>query len=235
MKVAVIPARGGSKRIPGKNIRSFCEKPIIAWPIIAAIKSKCFDRIIVSTDDSEISKIAIEYGAEVPFIRPTELSDDYAETIPVIAHAIQWLNSTGIKATSICCIYPTAPFIQIQDLKRGLNILNDSDADYAFSVTSYAFPIQRAIRISENKRIQMFNPSAFEARSQDLEDAWHDAGQFYWGKADAWLAHKPIFSSDSVPVVLPRSIVQDIDTMEDWEEAELKFSVMGLVDNKYES
>jgi pseudaminic acid cytidylyltransferase len=235
VKIAVIPARGGSKRIPGKNIRSFCEKPIIAWSIIAAKRSKCFDRIIVSTDDPIISKIAVEYGAEVPFVRPAELSDDHTGTTSVIAHAINWLISQGDDVNLVCCIYATAPFIRINDLKKGLKILNDSGADFAFSVTSYAFPVQRAIRILENNRVQMFNQNAFEVRSQDLEDAWHDAGQFYWGKAIAWLSHKPIFSSDSVPVFLPRNIVQDIDTIEDWEEAELKFSVLGMLDNKNES
>jgi pseudaminic acid cytidylyltransferase len=235
MRLAVIPARGGSKRIPRKNIRDFCGKPMIVWSIEAAKKSKCFDRIIVSTDDAEIAEIAREFGAEVPFIRPAKLAGDYSGTIPVIAHATQWQNYNDQKVNQVCCIYATAPFVQADDLQRGLKILKSTKANYAFSVTSYAFPIQRAVRITTDQRVQMLQPEHFESRSQDLEELWHDAGQFYWGKADAWLALKPLFASDSVPVILPRNRVQDIDTNEDWEVAELKFSMMGLLDNKYES
>lgn len=220
MKLAVIPARGGSKRIPRKNIKPFGELPMIAWSIRAAIRSQCFDRIIVSTDDAEIAQVAKTHGAEVPFMRPPELSDDHTTTIPVIAHAVQWQNEHGEPASQVCCIYATAPFLQASDLQRGLLILENSGADYAFSVTSYAFPIQRAIRITPEQRVQMFQPEHFNTRSQDLEEAWHDAGQFYWGQAQAWLAHKPLFSLDASPVVLPRHRVQDIDTPEDWERAE---------------
>lgn len=226
MRLAVIPARGGSKRIPRKNIKSFAGLPIIAWSIKAAIESRCFDRIIVSTDDHEIAEIAKTYDAEVPFIRPAGLSDDYIGTIPVIAHAIDWQNQHSEKTTTeACCIYATAPFIQACDLKRGLHILHNTGAEYAFSVTSYAFPIQRAIRINNEQRVEMFNPEHFHTRSQDLEEAWHDAGQFYWGLADAWLANNPIFTPNSAPVILPREQVQDIDTPEDWKVAEIKFSM----------
>jgi N-acylneuraminate cytidylyltransferase len=219
MRLAVIPARGGSKRIPRKNIKMFCGKPMIAWSIEAALASGCFDRIIVSTDDAEIAEVAKAHGAEAPFVRPPELSDDYTGTIPVIAHAIQWQNNTGPTATEVCCIYATAPFLLPEDLQRGLTLLQSTGTDFAFSVTNYAFPIQRAIRITSEQRIEMFQPEQFNNRSQDLEEAWHDAGQFYWGSSGAWLTNKPIFSTKSIPIILPRYRVQDIDTQEDWDRA----------------
>jgi N-acylneuraminate cytidylyltransferase len=226
MKLAIIPARGGSKRIPRKNIKPFCGKPMIAWSIEAALESGCFDRIIVSTDDEEIAEVARQYGAEVPFMRPLELSDDHTGTIPVIRHAIETINSQGRAVEQACCLYATAPFIQAEDLRRGLEILQGSGGDYAFSVTSYAFPIQRAIRLTPEGRVEMFNPEHFNTRSQDLEEAYHDAGQFYWGRADAWLQGKMIFSPASLPVMLPRHRVQDIDTPEDWVRAEWLFKAM---------
>ena len=219
MKVAIIPARGGSKRIPRKNIKPFHGQPMIAWSIQAALQSDCFDHVIVSTDDYEIADISKAHGATVPFIRPVELSDDYTGTIPVIAHAIDWVNQHIGNVELACCIYATAPFVSAEDIRHGLRLLLDSNADYAFTVTSYAFPIQRAIRITTQNRIEMFNPEHFSTRSQDLEEAWHDAGQFYWGRSEAWLAAKPLFSRYSVPVPLPRHRVQDIDTLEDWERA----------------
>lgn len=224
MRLAVIPARGGSKRIPRKNIKPFGGLPMIAWSIRAAQLSQCFDRIIVSTDDTEIAQVAQANGAEVPFVRPPELSDDHTGTIPVIAHAIDWQNQNGDQAQEVCCIYATAPFMQAADLKRGLSTLQSTGADYAFSVTTYPFPIQRAIRITTDMRVEMFSQPHFNTRSQDLEEAWHDAGQFYWGTAKAWLTGKPIFSRDAVPVPLPRYRVQDIDTPEDWKQAELIFN-----------
>jgi N-acylneuraminate cytidylyltransferase len=226
MRLAVIPARGGSKRIPRKNIKVFCGLPMIAWSIRAAIQSQCFDRIIVSTDDAEIAQIAKAHGAEVPFIRPENLADDYTSTIPVIAHAIDWQSKNGFSATEVCCIYATAPFIQANDLRRGLETLRSLDVSYAFAVTSYAYPIQRALRISAGQRIEMFHPDHLSSRSQDLEEAWHDAGQFYWGKTQAWTQNTPIFSEASAPVPLPRFRVQDIDTPEDWERAEMIFKII---------
>lgn len=221
MNIAIIPARGGSKRIPRKNIRDFCGKPMIAWSINAAKQSECFDHVIVSTDDDEIAEISQACGAEVPFIRPADLSDDHTPTIPVIAHALRWLADHGTVAELACCIYATAPFIQPDDIKKGLETLRQSGAQYAFSVTSYPFPIQRAIRITTENRVEMFSPKHFQTRSQDLEEAYHDAGQFYWGNAPAWLDGRQIFSPDAAPVKLPRSRVQDIDTPLDWEQAEL--------------
>jgi N-acylneuraminate cytidylyltransferase len=226
MRLAVIPARGGSKRIPRKNIKLFGGKPMIAWSIEVALQSGCFDRVLVSTDDPEIAQVAQAYGAEVPFVRPPELSDDHTGTIPVIAHATQWQADHGTPATQVCCIYATAPFVQAQDLQRGLAILQSSGADYAFSVTSYAFPIQRAIRITPDERVEMFQPDQFSTRSQDLEEAWHDAGQFYWGQAVAWRAQKPLFTQQATGVRLPRHRVQDIDTPEDWTRAEWMFKAL---------
>ena len=226
MKLAVIPARGGSQRIPRKNIKLFGGLPMIAWSIRAALNSNCFDRIIVSTDDAEIAQVAQTYGAETPFIRPAELSNNHTGTIPVVAHAISWQNAQGETVQEACCIYATAPFIQANDLERGYLTLQSSGADYAFSVTSYAFPIQRSIHITSNQRIKMFQPEHFNTRSQDLVEAWHDAGQFYWGQTHAWLAQKPLFTEDSAPVFIPRYRVQDIDTLEDWKRAQLIFKSM---------
>jgi len=226
MNLAVIPARGGSKRIPRKNIKPFCGRPMIAWSIEAAGDSGCFDRIIVSTDDNEIAAMAEKCGAEVPFMRPAELSDDYTGTTAVVAHAVDWQKQNGQSPVNVCCLYATAPFVDPQELKHGLSLLEQGDCDFVFSVTSYAFPIQRAIRITNAGRVEMFYPEYFCTRSQDLEEAYHDAGQFYWGKESAWLEGKAIFGPHSVPIVLPRSRVQDIDTPEDWERAERMFEAM---------
>jgi len=226
MNLAVIPARGGSKRIPRKNIKTFCGKPMIAWSIEAALASGCFDQIIVSTDDAEIAEVARQYGAAVPFMRPAELSNDYAGTIPVIRHAVEWLEANGEAPDNVCCLYATAPFVQPEDLRRGLDRLLAEGCDYAFSVTSYPFPIQRAIKITDNNRVEMFQPEHFHTRSQDLEEAYHDAGQFYWGTPSAWRAERPLFAEGSVPVLLPRHRVQDIDTEDDWVRAELMFDAL---------
>lgn len=220
MRLAVIPARGGSKRIPRKNIKMFCGKPMIAWSIEAALQSGCFDKVIVSTDDEEIAEVARQYGASVPFMRPAELSDDYTGTIPVIRQAIEWYKANGFDAQQVCCLYATAPFISPEDLRRGLGILEQTGCQYAFSATSYAFPIQRAIRLTGTGHVEMFNAEHFNTRSQDLEESYHDAGQFYWGLASAWLQERMIFSPDSSVVLLPRHRVQDIDTPEDWIRAE---------------
>jgi N-acylneuraminate cytidylyltransferase len=199
---------------------------MIAWSIDAALRSDCFDQVIVSTDDKEIAEVARDYGANVPFIRPEELSDDHIGTIPVIRHAIEWFNARGKPVGHACCLYATAPFVSPEDIRRGFTTLNDSNCDYAFSVTSYAFPIQRAIHLNAEGRVEMFSQENFNARSQDLEEAYHDAGQFYWGQADAWLQGRMVFSPASMPVILPRHRVQDIDTPEDWVRAEWMFKAM---------
>ncbi|MEQ6890044.1 pseudaminic acid cytidylyltransferase [Halomonas sp. CS7] len=227
MNIAIIPARGGSKRIPRKNIKMFCGKPMIAWSIEAALASGCFARVIVSTDDDEITAVAREWGAEVPFMRPAALADDHAGTLPVIAHAVEWLREQGEPPEVVCCLYATAPFVQTDDLWAGEQALQaGDDVDYAFSVTSYAFPIQRALRLTAEGRVSMFQPEHFHTRSQDLEETWHDAGQFYWGLAAAWCAGTPIFGEHAVPVCLPRHRVQDIDTPEDWQRAEWLFQAL---------
>jgi pseudaminic acid cytidylyltransferase len=221
MKIAVIPARGGSKRVPRKNIKPFCGKPMVAWSIEAAESSGLFKHIIVSTDDPEIAKVAEAWGAEVPFLRPKALSDDYTATAPVIAHATQWALEQKMDIEVVCCIYATAPFLQATDLRRGWEALISGDWDFAFTVTDFAAPIFRAFKQTEEGGIEMFYPQHFAMRSQDLPMALHDAGQFYWGRPAAWLAEKPIFDGRSKPVMIPRWRVQDIDTPEDWSRAEI--------------
>ncbi|MFZ2542059.1 MAG: pseudaminic acid cytidylyltransferase [Gallionella sp.] len=223
MKIAVIPARGGSKRIPRKNINNFCGKPIIAWSIEAARSTGLFDHIIVSTDDLEIAEVAKSCGAEIPFSRPPELSNDYAGTTEVIAHATQWALDSGLELDAVCCIYATAPLIQVDDLKRGLVALESGEWDYAFSVTDFAAPIFRAFKQTAEGGIEMFFPEYFATRSQDLPVALHDAGQFYWGRPSAWIEGKKIFDRHSVSVIIPRWRVQDIDNWDDWKRAELIF------------
>jgi pseudaminic acid cytidylyltransferase len=224
--IAIIPARGGSKRIPRKNIRPFCGKPMIARSIEAALESGVFDAVVVSTDDDEIAAVAESCDAVVPFRRPPELSDDHAATMPVIAHAIQWWEENKSPIDFACCIYATAPFLRAEFLLNGLQVLqNKADADFAFSVTSYAFPIFRALKLGESGRVEMFWPENDMKRSQDLPEAWHDAGQFYWGRRQAFFRHQGVFTAQSYPVILPRHLVQDIDTHEDWERAERMFSV----------
>lgn len=227
MRLAVIPARGGSKRIPRKNVRMFCGRPMLAWSIAAARDSGCFDRIVVSTDDPEIAVVARAEGAETPFLRPTHLSDDHTPTVPVIVHAADMFAAEGVAPTEVCCIYATAPFVQAADLRRGLDILVESGAMFALAVTSFPFPIQRAMRLRQDGRVEMFSPEHALTRSQDLEEAYHDAGQFYWGTAAGWRAGRPIIGPDAAAVLLPRHRVQDIDTPEDWLRAEAMFKSIG--------
>lgn len=221
MKLCVIPARGGSKRIPRKNIKSFNGKPMIAWSIEAAKASGLFNSIIVSTDDAEIAEIAKQWGADVPFMRPEALSNDHAGTTPVIAHATQWALDQGMVVEAVCCIYATAPFVQADDLKQGWQVLTSGDWDYAFTVTDFAAPIFRSFKQSSVGGLEMFFPEHFATRSQDLPVALHDAGQFYWGRPGAWLEDKRIFDQRSAPIRIPRWRVQDIDTPDDWGRAEV--------------
>lgn len=225
MNIAVIPARGGSKRILRKNIKNFLGKPIIAYSIEVAIKSGLFDKVVVSTDDVEIARVAQTYGAEAPFLRPETLSDDFTGTNDVVRHALNWFLDRGIAVEYACCIYATVPFLQVQYLQEGFKQLQRHNKSFAFSVTSFPSPIQRAMKI-EQGGVSMFYPEHLDTRSQDLEEAYHDAGQFYWGKAEAFLNHENLFSQGSYPVVLPRELVQDIDTMEDWNKAELMYKIL---------
>ncbi|MBR0757025.1 pseudaminic acid cytidylyltransferase [Bradyrhizobium jicamae] len=225
MKIAVIPARGGSKRIPRKNIRDFCGKPIIAHSILAARQAGLFNQIVVSTDDEEIAAVARQFGASIPFMRPKEIADDFTGTNAVVRHAVQWFIAQGQDVTHACCIYATAPLIRPHYIREGHDALLASDAAFAFSVTTFDFPIQRGVRLDSDGRVDALYPEHRMTRSQDLEVAYHDAGQFYWGTARAFLDDVPLFSPQSIGVVLPRTLVQDIDTVEDWELAEFMYRV----------
>jgi pseudaminic acid cytidylyltransferase len=224
--VAIIPARGGSKRISNKNIKLFSGQPIISYSIRVAQETGLFDRVIVSTDSLEIAAIAREYGAEVPFLRPAELADDFTGTAEVVCHAIEWFMKEGMQPEFICCIYATAPFIQASYLKEGYGKLVSSNATSVFSVTTYPYPIYRSLKITEKDRIKMIWPEYANFRSQDLPEAYHDAGQFYWANTNKFMKEKALFAKDSLPVILPRYLVQDIDTAEDWETAEMMFAMM---------
>jgi len=221
MNIAVIPARGGSKRILRKNIRTFLDRPMICWSIAAARHAGIFGRIIVSTDDPEIRDAAVAAGAEAPFMRPPELSGDHTPTVPVIRHAIEWLETDGADIANVCCIYATAPLLDPRYLMEGLEKLEgDPSLEFVFSITSFGFPVQRALKLDDNGRTSMFHPEHELTRSQDLEPAYHDAGQFYWGTRDGWMTNDRIFSARCKGVALPPHLVQDIDTPEDWTRAE---------------
>ena len=221
MNLALIPARGGSKRIHRKNIRLFRGRPMIAWSIEAARTAGCFDHILVSTDDEEIAGVARSLGAEVPFLRPAHLADDQATTQAVVLHTVQWCEQQGLAPQAVCCLYATAPFVQPADLVAAGQLLDKAPAgSFVFTATSFPFPIQRAIQIDAAGRSAMFHPEHFNTRSQDLEEAFHDAGQFYWARPEAWAASHNLFN-DGRPLILPRWRVQDIDTEEDWTRAEL--------------
>lgn len=223
MNIAIIPARGGSKRIPRKNIQDFHGKPIIAYSIEAAIKSGCFDKVIVSTDDHEIADVAKRYGAEIPFIRSPKLSDDFTGTNAVVADALRRLNIFDGQA---CCIYATAPLVMESTIQQGLQILRENLCEYAVTMTSFPFPIQRASKIDENGMLALIEPENLMTRSQDLPEMYHDAGQVYWGRVEAFLESKPAFSGNTAPIILPRHLVQDIDTNEDWVRAEAMYQVL---------
>ncbi len=224
MKIAIIPARGGSKRIPRKNIKPFCGKPMIAWSIEAAKSSGIFDHIFVSTDDSEIAEAAREHGAEVPFVRPQELSDDFSATTPVIAHATKWALNQGIGVSAVCCIYATAPLIQAEDIKKGSEILGVGRWDYVFSASLLDSQVFRSFVVNERVGVEMIFPQYFTTRTQDLPVAMQDAAQFYWGKPSAWIGNKRIFDKHSTCVTIPSWRVQDIDNQDDWIKAEIIFN-----------
>ena len=228
MKIAVIPARGGSKRIPRKNVREFCGRPMIAWAISIAKACSLFDRIIVSTDDNEISELARSWGAETPFVRPADLADDLTPTVPVVAHAVKSCLDSGWVADYVCCIYPCVPFLQMSDLTGALHLAQAQNADFVYPVTEYAHPIQRAMRLLPSNKMQFLRPEYEMTRTQDLERAYHDAGQFYWGKASAWLAHKKMHT-DGLGMPIPNWRVVDIDSLDDWKRAEYIFQAMNSV------
>ena len=227
MRLCVIPARGGSKRIPRKNIRNFCGKPMLAWSIDKAIKSRIFDYVVVSTDDPEIENEAQRWGATTPFRRPESLANDLCGTTPVVAHATTWFLNQGFELQAVCCLYATAPFVKVDDIKAGYMLLEKSPPDrFVFTATEYSYPIQRSFRIDQDTGLaQMREPEQFNMRSQDLEPAFHDAGQLYWGRPKAWLTSQNLFEG-SKPLLLPSWRVQDIDTMDDWRRAELIHHVL---------
>jgi pseudaminic acid cytidylyltransferase len=224
MNVCIIPARGGSKRIPRKNILDFCGKPIIAWSIEAAQKSECFDEILVSTDDSEIMEVSRALGATCPFQRPADLADDFTGTAQVIAHAVQFIVDLGRSLDAVCCLYATAPFVLPLEIRQALNLLSKVPEDgFVFTATPYLHPIQRSLKLNlATGKAQMLYPEYLNSRSQDLEKAFCDAGQFYWGRPQAWLTNYNIFEG-SHAFVIPRARAIDINSPEDWEFAEAVF------------
>lgn len=224
-RLAVIPARGGSKRIPRKNVRDFCGKPMIAYAIQAAQAAGLFEHIVVSTDDREIADIATALGAEVPFTRPEALADDFAGTIPVVAHAVQQCRDLGWDASNVSCIYPCVPFIEVDDLRAALTVLEDTGSNYVFPVAAFASPIQRALKRRIDGTLAPFDPQWTDHRTQDLEAAFYDAGQFYWGTASAWLGGLNVHQN-SRSIELPEWRVVDIDTPADWQRAELLFRAL---------
>ena len=225
MNVAIIPARGGSKRIPGKNIKLFVGRPIIFYSIQAAQKAGVFDRIIVSTDSDEIADVARKSGAEVPFMRPKELSDDMTPTALVLQHAIRWLEESDVIPYRICCIYATAPFVLPGYLRAGLEEIERTNVSSVFSVASFEFPILRGLKWEADGHLSMMWPEYELTRSNDLPEAYHDAGQFYWLSVPSFLESGRLYGADARPVLIPRHLVQVIDTSEDWEQAELMYEI----------
>jgi N-acylneuraminate cytidylyltransferase len=223
--VAIIPARGGSKRIPRKNLKPFDGVPMIARSIKTALDSGLFAQVVVSTDDEEIAELARRCGAHVPFMRPAHLADDFTGTAAVIAHALQALPEQDVDFA--CCIYATAPLLQTRFLREGLALLEQhADKSFAFSVCDFAFPVQRALTLDDQGALTALYPAFRQTRSQDLPPAYQDAGQFYWGRRSAWLRGDVLYSNQSLPVILPRYLVQDIDTPEDWTRAEYLYAAL---------
>jgi len=226
MNLAVIPARGGSKRIPKKNIRLFHQKPMLSYSISAALESKLFDDVVVSTDDELIAEVAREYGATVPFLRPSEISDDHTGVLEVVNHCIDWYRDKVGMVDHAALIYATAPFIKAEVLIDAFNLLTESNCSYVLPVARFSYPIQRALKIGGDGRVDMLRPEFRFTRSQDLQEAFHDAGQFCLGKADAFISKRDIYSTQTLPYVLSMEQVQDIDTEEDWRNAEILYQLL---------
>ncbi|MBO3115234.1 pseudaminic acid cytidylyltransferase [Winogradskyella sp. DF17] len=224
--LAIIPARGGSKRIPRKNIKNFLEKPIISYPINTARNCQLFDRVIVSTDDEEIAELSKRLGAEVPFLRSSKNSDDFATTVDVLLEVIENVKQQGGSFDSICCIYPTAPFVTPEKLNQGLSLMLKNNFEAVFPVLEYSFPIQRAVRLEKSYRMRLLEPDHINSRSQDLEPTYHDAGQFYWIKTQALLKHKKLWVPNTGCIIVDELEAQDIDTHSDWTMAEIKYKLM---------
>ena len=224
MNIAVIPARGGSKRIVRKNIRDFCGSPMLGWPISTALACGVFDRIIVTTDDAEVAALALALGAEVPFMRPDELATDTTATVPVIRHAITELAAKPNDL--ICCIYPTAAFMQVADLQQASKIVVSGNADFVMPVTAYSSPLSRALQLSVEGRLSMCMPEFVSSRTQDCTTFYHDVGHFYLGRAAAWQSELDFYQRQVKAVLIPKYRAHDIDTQEDWEYAEMLFSCL---------
>jgi N-acylneuraminate cytidylyltransferase len=224
-KLAIITARGGSKRIPGKNIKEFCGKPILAYSIEAALKSGLFDTVMVSTDDEKIAEIAVHYGAEVPFYRSEKTAGDYATTNDVLLEVLEEYEKRGEHYELGCCIYPTAPFVTAEKLKNAVDKLLESDADTLIPVVAFSYPPQRAM-IVKNGRLVFEYPQYLDSRSQDLEPHYHDVGQFYIFRTEAFKINRKLMVGDILPMVVSEMEVQDIDNMTDWEIAEIKYRKM---------
>ncbi|RAU82970.1 pseudaminic acid cytidylyltransferase [Pontibacter arcticus] len=224
-RLAIIPARGGSKRIPRKNIKDFCGQPIIAYSIKAALDSGLFDEVMVSTDDEEIAALARKYGASVPFMRSPATSDDFATTAAVLSEVLEKYKQLGYKYEVACCIYPTAPLLQAASLQKAFELLTNKDYDTVIPVLKYSYPIWRSLKLEEGKA-SMNWPEHVSSRSQDLPSAYHDAGQFYFFRVDSFMQKQALFTDNTGAVELSELQVQDIDTLTDWEMAEIKYKLL---------
>ncbi|WP_163339202.1 pseudaminic acid cytidylyltransferase [Desulfopila sp. IMCC35008] len=225
MNIAIIPARGGSKRIPRKNIRSFYGKPMISYAIDCARESGLFEHVVVSTEDHEIAEIAQDCGAEVPFFRPEQLADDHTTTVKVVEHGIQMCCDLGWKIKYVCCIYPCTPFIRKEDLKGAFDLLVKRDGKFCFPVTRFPSAVQRSLRLTVDGKVEPFFKEYVQTRTQDLEVLFHDTGQFYWGNCEAWL-HNDCIHSEGIGYEIPQWRVIDIDEEADWNRAEKLYQVI---------
>ena len=226
MNIAVIPARGGSKRIPRKNIKLFHGLPVIAYAIKVAKESEVFDEVFVSTDDEEIADIAVSHGATIPWLRPKDLSDDFTTTVSVIQDAVKRIQLSQLDLEHICCIYPATPLLKPNYLSQGLKILENGDWDYVFSGSKASTPPQRFFSLGASKEVEMLFPEFEATGTQDFAHIYHDAGQFYWGRKSSWETGLPIFSSNSTILEIPGKSAVDIDTPEDWHYAEALFNLV---------
>jgi pseudaminic acid cytidylyltransferase len=232
-KIAIIPARGGSKRIPLKNIKNFLGKPIISYSIDAAIKSGLFDEIMVSTDDLKIADVVKSYGVSIPFLRSQKNSNDFATTADVLIEVLNEYKKIGKEFDYFCCIYPTAPFVTGEKLIKSFNLITDNNADSIIPVVKFSYPIQRSFRINEKERLEYIWPENTDKRSQDLEPIYHDAGQFYFVKNLTFLEKKSVLCGVSIPFILSQIEVQDIDNEEDWKLAENKYQLLNINNKNY--
>ena len=231
MNIAIIPARGGSKRIKNKNIKKFLSLPIVCWSIIAAKKTHLFNKVIVSTDDKRISKIAQKFGAEVPFMRPKNISEDNTGIHDVIIHAIKYYNKKNMEPKFVCCINATAPFIKPKDIIKGFKKIKKQKDNFVFTASLNDYPLQRSFT-STNNEIDMIFPKFYNTNSQKLKKTYHDSGQFYWAKSDTWLNNKKIFSKKSSMICIPSYRSQDINTLQDWKISELKHKILKKYEKK---